>query len=578
MVGLNKVFSYTYKRFNYRFKYYLIYGEYLPEKEITIELKHPETIVLLIFCFIILFLELQITFNSPIAFGDEGFHTRLAQWTAEKQEIPKYIPFEGTNLIRTGYYRPPFWNLLEASFLYIFGFNEFIIRFLTPFIAMLTGITIYLLTKRLFDKKIGFIAAVLTITIPSFVTYSVLFYTDALLTFFMSLFFLLFLVGIKENNRKYLILSSMFGAFAFLTKESGLAVLPFFVLAFVYEILIERRIYASIKKYGFLVLIFALILSGYVTRNLYFFKHPTCYPTPFIKLDESGCSVNNFQEKYQFSGRVEQVGTEQNVYSMGITNYLEFAYGRMLWPYPVVGTFLIIFSVVFGFLGGLILLYAKGNFLNYYIAIFLLLCFYIFYTTTGRAEDTARFTLGWISAIALVSAVFFGELYDFVKLYQKYVALTIFIIIIFLGYQNFKEKLDIMYRVKQFSPLFFEACDWVKQNTPKDSLMMTVWAHRAVYNCQRNTINNMADIVLSQDLNHTLDVARKNGITHLFIQKFSIDAVNQHLGEKYDLSFVQFLESHPEKFVKIYENGPPLQQCIQRGGCDGNIVYEIKLS
>ncbi len=133
-----------------------------------------------------------------------------------------------------------------------------------------------------------------------------------------------------------------------------------------------------------------------------------------------------------------------------------------------------------------------------------------------------------------------------------------------------------MVQVKQFSPLFFEACNWIKENTPKDSSLFTIWSHRAVYSCQRDSSGNLADISLSRDLNYTLSVAKELGVTHIFIQKFSIDSQNQHLQENYDLDFVQFLENNTEHFKNIYENGPSLQQCLQQGGCDGNIVYEIQ--
>ncbi|MEM5831282.1 MAG: hypothetical protein QXO40_03715, partial [Candidatus Aenigmatarchaeota archaeon] len=103
-----------------------------------------------------------------------------------------------------------------------------------------------------------------------------------------------------------------------------------------------------------------------------------------------------------------------------------------------------------------------------------------------------------------------------------------------------------------------------------------------IYNCQRNAVGTgtIPDIALSKDLNKTLQAAKMNGITHIFIQKFSIDPENKHYGENYDLEFVEFLEANHEYFVKVYENGASLEQCRQywQTGyqCDGNIIYEIK--
>jgi len=149
----------------------------------------------------------------------------------------------------------------------------------------------------------------------------------------------------------------------------------------------------------------------------------------------------------------------------------------------------------------------------------------------------------------------------------------VFVFVLTMSFLNLKEKTGTMLQVKQFSPTFFEACDWIKENTPEDSVIMTVWSYRALYNCQRNTIGNTPDIALSTDLNYTLDKTREYGLTHIFIQKFSIS--DKPMSEKYTIGFLQFLENNPDHFVNVFENGPKLQKCLQQGGCDGNTVYEI---
>ncbi len=78
---------------------------------------------------------------------------------------------------------------------------------------------------------------------------------------------------------------------------------------------------------------------------------------------------------------------------------------------------------------------------------------------------------------------------------------------------------------------------------------------------------------MSRDVNYTKEIAEKLGVTHIFVQKFSLS--NQALAERYKVESVQFFEDNPETFKKLFENGPPLQQCLQQGGCDGNIIYEI---
>ncbi|MEM5879099.1 MAG: glycosyltransferase family 39 protein [Candidatus Aenigmatarchaeota archaeon] len=540
------------------------------EKEITIEIKHLELFVLLGFSLLIFALNLQVSLNSPIVFGDEGFHTYFAQKIWGEKEYFTWMPFEGTNLIKTSNTRPPYWNLLEAGFFLVFGFNEFLVKFLTPFIAMVTGIAIYLLVKRLFDEKVGLISAIIAITIPSFVTYSVLFYTDVLFTFFTALALLLFLTAEKENNKKYFWLSAVFAALAFLTKIPGVAFYVFYGIVALYELIKFKKPLETIKKYLPIVAILLLVPLGFFIRNYYYFHTPVCNRIPYIGMfDISGCAINEFKNQYEFAGRVEQTGAEASVYQIGIISYLDFAYGS-LW------------LVVLGIIGGfLILLGEKDNF-SIQMFLFLFLFFLLFPVVVGRAEDTARYTLGWVPLFSLLAGVWYSKAYELLEKNQKYLGLIVFLFVFLLSYMNASGKLATMARVKQFSPTFFEACDWVKTNLPENVSLYTVWAHRAIYNCQRNAVGTgtIPDIALSKELNKTLQVAKVNGITHLFIQKFSIDPANKHYGENYDLEFVEFLEAHPEHFVKVYENGVSLEQCKQywQAGyqCDGNIIYEIK--
>jgi len=221
----------------------------------------------------------------------------------------------------------------------------------------------------------------------------------------------------------------------------------------------------------------------------------------------------------------------------------------------------------------MLLLFVKNDPNRLLIWTYLATIILILIPATVRAEDTARWTLEWLPVIVLVSSIYLDEVYLFIRKYVKTFALIMFVLVILFGIEMLSIKASSMWQIKQFSTLFFDACNWIKQNTPKDSLIMTVWVHRAVYNCQRNGVGNMADISISQDVEHILSTAKENGITHLFIQKFSLS--NTAYAESYTVDFVRLLQNNPDHFKVIYENGPSLDQCIQQGGCDGNIVYEI---
>jgi len=547
--------------------------------EFTIEIKKPETLVLLAFLGILLVMELRVSLSTPISFGDEGFHTRLAQWIGQNVEYPTWVPFTQNLAGKAGFDRPPFWNILEGGLFWLLGFSELMPKLLTPFISVLGGLALYLGAKRFYGERISFIAAVLLATFPSVVTYALVFYTDALTTFFMEMFIITLAIAFTDGKRMYMLAAGAFGALTLLTKVVGYTAYALVGLMLLYELLRNRKPAEMLKKYWPLVLVMALLPATYMLRNYAYFGTPLCYDLPVVSnlFSTAGCSVDTgtYKPIYSYAGRTSQVGTEADVFSMGIVNYLDFAYGN-IWFVLVAffaGAILLVEPIRNGWAKGLALPeiqpfdFALIGMLALYVLLFL------FGTITPRAEDTSRFSLMWAPVIALVAAKFLDEAYLFVGKYQKYVALAVFGVVLFLGWGVAMYKMATMYQVKQFSPLFFEACDWAKANVPQDAVLSTVWTYRTAYSCQRNVAASMADMALSNNVTRILETTKDIGITHIFVQKFSLSS--QSLSETYPIGYVRLLEANPAHFKKIFENGDSLETCIGEGGCDGNILYQV---
>ncbi|MFH1623229.1 MAG: glycosyltransferase family 39 protein, partial [Candidatus Aenigmatarchaeota archaeon] len=528
----------------------------MAEGDVTIEIKKPETLVLLAFLGLLLFMELQVSLATPISFGDEGFHTRMAQWIGQNVEYPVWTPFTQSLAGKAGFDRPPFWNILEAGFFWLFGFHEAIPKLLTPFISVLSGLALYLGAKRFYNERIGFIAAVMLVTFPSVVTYALVFYTDALVTFFMLMFILTTALAFTGGKRMYMLAAGAFGALTLMTKVVGYSAYALVVLILFYELLRNRKPLELLGRYWPMLLLMALLPSTYMLRNYVYYGTPMCYDLPLVSdvFSMSGCNVGDYKSTYQYAGRTEQVGTEASVFSIGLTSYLDFAYGNM-------------WFVLITFFAGLIIMvepirkaWSQGNMLPEIglldCALLTMLALYAALFVSGmitpRAEDTARFSLIWAPVVALVAARYIDDVYLFLKKYQKHVALAVFAVVLYLGYTAAMGKLMTMYQVKQFSPLFFEACDWIKANTPQDALLSTVWTYRATYNCQRNVVGSEPDMALSNNVTHILAAAKEIGVTHIFVQKFSLS--DQSLSEKYPVSYVRLLEANPDHFKKVFEN------------------------
>jgi len=551
----------------------------LADREITLEMKRPEIIVLLFFVATIFLMELQVTFNTPISFGDEGFHTRMSQWIAQNGEYPVWVPFVRNAVWKTSYSRQPFWNILEASFFFILGFNEAIVKFLVPFISLMTGITVYFIGKEFYNKRIGLMASAILVTLPSFVTYSVLFYTDALVTLFTSMFMLTFLMALKTGKKLHMLAAGSFGALMFMTKLTGYTSYVMVFLVFMYYFVKGKKLGFLIKKYSPLLLMMIIIPGMFFVRSYRYYGTPVCHGIPIISsitdrlFNYDGCRVSTYESEHSYEGRTEQVGTESGVFRFGITNYMVFAYGNV-W-FIVFGLFAGIFVIA-----GRVVKADRVKMADMFLLFMMLIFAVLFLTITKRAEDTSRFSLMWTPIISLIAANYFDEVYKFIKAYQRHIALGVLVVVLFASLNNSMlaskgtpSKISQLIPIKQFSPSFFEACDWIKENVPEDALLSTVWTYRTAYSCERDSTGNEPDIMLSDNIDDMLEAAENLGVTHIFVQKFSLS--NSALSEKFLINSVKIFEANPDVFENIYENGPPMSQCIQQGGCDGNTLYQI---
>ena len=205
----------------------------------------------------------------------------------------------------------------------------------------------------------------------------------------------------------------------------------------------------------------------------------------------------------------------------------------------------------------------------------------------GRSEDTVRYFLSAVPIVAIMGAKYMEHMMNILKKYRKeFQFLFIFAIVVvslifvnnkLLGYNvQSGGRVGGLVDVKQFSPSFFVACDWVEQNLPENSFLLSLHTYPTMYNCQRRAaweVPYKADIVLSNDVNLTINGLKENQFTHIFVQKFSLSS--QALGQAYPISFIKLLDNNPAKFEKLYEIGPDLNTCLSAGGCDGASVYKI---
>ncbi len=539
------------------------------DKEITLEIPKPEILFLLLVLSIFSFLEFRAILSRGLAFGDEGYHSILAKYIGENKDYPVWNPVLGSEDSKNGFFDNPLWHLILGGFFSTFGFHEFIIKILPPFIGViLIGLSTYVLGKRIFNKEVGVMAAVIAVATPSMVTYSLLAYKDTLFSLYFSLAGMSLILALLTEKPKYWILGGIFSGLSFLAKTPGYTVIPLLLLfMFLLRLVEKKKISYVLKEFIPVAFIFLILAGSFVLRNFVYYK-TICAPLPLIS-DATCYKRSSYEEKNKYEGRTEESGVEGNAFKMGIMNYFEFSYGS------------IIFIPLFFILGFFLLLFRKNKAdiaVLAAMASFLPVAYFAF---PGRAEDTSRFLLPLVPFIALICANYLEKIYEFVRKHYRYLALIIFVSVLVFSYYNYIGKVKLMEKIKEgsFSPAYAEACKWIKENTPKNSrLGVVIRAGTTAYNCQREIGGGGGDVVLSKNLTLALSVLKMQGSTHIFIEKSWIGWNDEKLTERYPISFVEFLEENPEHFKNIYENGPKLPQCKLQGGCDGTILYEINYS
>lgn len=529
-------------------------------------------------------------FNYPIVFGDEGYHMSIARYIAEKKEIPIYLnEIFGTNLSFSSFTYNPFFHFL-FGFFYLIG-KEFACKLLLVFIFFLCSFSLFVLTYKILNFEAALISSLIFSNLQAVILYSTTFYTDMLMILFFIPSFFFFLLGIKEENKRYIIYSAIFSLLAVFTKYYALIFSFSLFLLSIYFLIKNER-----KKFFFSFIVFLssfYLVFIWIIRNITLFNSP-CTPIGITVIEnylssifkDQKCYVSLYNSTYSFSGRTEKIGSEENVINFGILNFLRF----FLWGNEKLD-FLFVPLFLFGFL--ILTFYLKDELIPFFLlSIFIVLLIQTIQgnlLTTGffyRAEDTARIFLTFTPIFSFVSSApffFLSFLGEKLKNYMMYVFIfsSIIILILLLSFST-KEKIKIMQSVKSFSSYFFDACNWVKNNLPKNSTLMSLWGYRVAYNCERK-IGGNEDLRLSENASFMKEVAKKLGVQYFFIEKFSIDPLNRKFSEMYDLNWVKIIN---ENFEKVFENGDEIDRCISnlekiaqygigRSNCDGVVIYKI---
>jgi len=184
------------------------------------------------------------------------------------------INFLGSGKLETYDQSAPLWFSLTDFFYKIFGVNQIGSRFASILFGSLSIILIFLFTREFFGKKAGLIAAFL-LAISPFHIKNTLAEIDVMVMFFVLFGVFLFYKFLKEDKKRFLVLSSVMFGLALMSKIYALLFLPgLFIFGFYinykrYGKIINKKIIKNLVLFSIIVFIFVIPV---LTHNYLLYK------------------------------------------------------------------------------------------------------------------------------------------------------------------------------------------------------------------------------------------------------------------------------------------------------------------
>lgn len=211
-------------------------------------------------------------------------------WAADEQTYSQMAAY----MIKTGDYltpsvcgelglwvgKPPLLMWLTSLSYQAFGITNFAARFWVPIFGGSSMLVVFFLGKKLYNRAVGLLSALVLGTFTTFYTFATHAMTDVPLVFFIvaSLYFLILSEDTKNGNL-YAALSGLCFGLAFLTKQTSALLIP--AIAVIYLLATKRSLrFLFTKRFALFLGVAALIFApwliymnfrfGYDFWNIYF--------------------------------------------------------------------------------------------------------------------------------------------------------------------------------------------------------------------------------------------------------------------------------------------------------------------
>lgn len=466
--------------------------------------------------------------------GDEIYHFRFAKDAYNSNSRPVFDSQYGTMEMPTILYTaPPFWSLSLAGLWKITGgISTIVAQFYQVFFYVIIIVSTYFLAKELYSEKAAMISALLVATVPMMVSFSILLYTDIPVT-------ALCLAGILFTIKKKYLLAGIFWSLAILTKNNAAFFLPAVILFLIY--MKDCKCLVKLKNLFYMFLpICILSLMEFKWRLNAFLNSPigiiqgispkSISPegvsgSGIIEYTNRGISLLGKAVSSFFSDRLipnitfftKKPIEHLNSYSLDIRDLSMY-----------LGVVLLVLSICY-------LVRKKYEKKDMSIGIFVMCYAISTFFVIGFNTDIRYF----MPMVPLVCILASKSLVDCKAIWVKRMVVLVCIC-------QLSAALAYVYQKREISVSIKEGFDFIKNNTPTDSLVvypeanLQEYAQRKVMWTNSKRSASLRNLFWSDDINKIKSVICLNEINYIIIKK----------NRSYDDGHVRHLGGYPISFVK----------------------------
>ncbi len=442
-------------------------------------------------------------------------------------------PLNSLNLLLSGRYRQANQHPLYLILLSLVASRDISFfpkaKLVTLTIGLVTFIFTFLTARKLFGEMAGMLSAIFLLFNQLFMSYTTIVASESLL----ALFFLLSWLSIAKGfeNNKYFIYAGIFSGLAYLTKGSGLLLVPSFGLS---SLLVYRLKVLKNKYFWSYFLFFFLSSFPLIVRNI------VVYRNPFY-------NINNYLMWFDYYEQVFIPGIWQNPPTLLTylqSHSLASIYGRFI--YGIRGEARLFISSLSSYsavplheITGIVtmLLFIAGLYYlrNRGLKIFSLiitLTFFVLFSWYYYVVPNTRFLVPLIPMISVISSL---SLSNLIRLsHRKLVSLLPYLLILALlftaGFVLHSQPIRNPFTNIEFADGYFDLLNWMEENIKEGHVYILGPTHKYEFGWHSSLEGTRIDFPLLNSYDEWEKFSKDNNVVYVVLEEQILERRQDILG------------------------------------------------